>query len=217
MPQTTHRFEQRLACDVSIPYLLHLPEGYERRSDWPLVLFLHGSAERGQDAEVVRRQALPQALDHGMALPAVVVSPQCPPGEVWAQQHHALLALLDTLSSSLRVDPKRTVYTGLSLGGAGVVHFAAAYPDRVTAVAPMCGPWTFYYLTPALAKKPLWVFHGDADEVVSVRDSLRFVEAAKAYGGKPRLTIYPGVGHDAWTNAFADPEFQSWLITPEHP
>lgn len=217
MPQTTHRFEQRLALDVSLPYLLHLPDAYESRNDWPLVLFLHGSGERGHDAEMLRRQGLPQLLDLGLALPAVVVSPQCPPGQVWAQQHHALLALLNALVSQLRIDPTRTVYTGLSLGGAGVVHFAAAHPERVAAVAPICGPWTFYYLTPALAQKPLWVFHGDADEVVSVRDSLRFVEAAKAHGGQPRLTIYPGVGHDAWSNAFSDPTFQAWLVNPVHP
>jgi predicted peptidase len=104
--------------------------------------------------------------------------------------------------------------TGLSLGGAGTVHYAASEPQRFRALAPICGPWTWYYLTPRIAQLPLWIFHGEADPLVPVGDSKRLAEVSRAYGGRPRLTLYPEVEHDAWAHAYADPEFQQWLVAP---
>jgi predicted peptidase len=214
MALTANRWQTTLSIPVDLPYLLYLPKGHVARSDWPLVLFLHGSAERGADADLLRRQGLPKVLEEGLALPAVVLAPQCPAGEVWAQQHHALSALLDTLLPTLPVDPSQVTLTGLSLGGAGVVHYAASEPERFRALAPICGPWTWYYMTPEIARKPLWIFHGEADELVSVEDSKRLAEVARALGGEPRLTLYPGVGHHAWEHAYADPTFSDWLVDP---
>jgi predicted peptidase len=214
MAITANRWQTTLSVPVDIPYLLYLPNGVEARGDWPLVLFLHGSAERGDDAEVLRRQGLPKVLDGGLALPAVVLAPQCPPGQVWAQQHRALSALLDRLVPTLPVDPTKVTLTGLSLGGAGVVHYAASEPDRFRALAPICGPWTWYYMTPEIAHKPLWIVHGEADELVSVEDSKRLAQVARALGGRPQLTLYPGVGHHAWELAYADPAFTTWLVDP---
>lgn len=212
MPQTAHTFSTELVTPVELPYLLHLPDGVETRRDWPLILFLHGSGERGTDIALVRRQGLPRRLDEGLALPAVVLSPQCPDGQVWAQQYPAVMALVDEVGARIGIDGDRIVLTGLSLGGAGVVHLAATHPERFAAVVPICGPWTWYYLTPAVARLPLWVFHGEDDPVVSVEDSRRLVAAARALGGEARLTTYPGVGHDAWTPAYADDELLAWML-----
>jgi len=210
--QRAHTFETELVTPVRLPYLLHLPEGVEARRDWPLILFLHGSGERGDDVDRLRSQGLPRRLAEGLELPAVVLSPQCPDGQVWAQQYPAVMALLDDVAARVGVDPDRVLLTGLSLGGAGVVHLAATHPERFAALAPICGPWTFYYVTPAMARLPLWAFHGEDDPVVSVEDSRRLVAAVEALGGHARLTTYPGVAHDAWTQAYASAELFDWLL-----
>jgi len=214
MAITASRWQTTLSIPVDMPYLLYLPDGVEARSDWPLVLFLHGSAERGDDAELLRRQGLPKVLEEGAGLPAVVLAPQCPPGQVWAQQHPALSALLDRLLPTLPVDARKVTLTGLSLGGAGVVHYAASEPGRFRALAPICGPWTWYYMTPTIAALPLWIVHGEADELVSVDDSKRLAQVTRALGGRPRLTLYPEVGHNSWERAYADPAFLEWLVDP---
>lgn len=212
MPQTAHAFTADIVTAVDLPYLLHLPEGVEARRDWPLIVFLHGSGERGADVDLVRTQGLPRRLDEGLALPAVVVSPQCPAGQVWAQQYPAVMALVDALHERVGIDPDRVVLTGLSLGGAGVVHLAATHPERFAALAPICGPWTWYYVTADMARLPLWAFHGEDDAVVSVEDSRKLVAAVRALGGDARLTTYPGVGHDAWTPAYADEALVAWML-----
>lgn len=214
MPQDAHRFATSLELTVDLPYLLHVPDGDAPADGWPLVLFLHGSGERGDDVALLRRQGLPRRLDEGLAFPAVVVSPQCPMGDVWAQHFPALLGLLDAVADRVPVDPKRVALTGLSLGGAGVCHLASAHPERFAALAPICGPWSWYYVTPEMAKLPMWAFHGDADEVVSVADSRRLVARVRELGGDARLTEYPGVGHDAWTRAYDDPDLRTWLLHP---
>jgi predicted peptidase len=217
MPQTAHRHTVSLTVDVDLPYLLHVPDGAAPAGGWPLVLFLHGSGERGDDAEQLRRQGLPKRLEEGLAIPAIVLSPQCPEGDVWPQHFPALLHLLDAVAAQHGADPRRVVATGLSLGGAGTVHLVAAHPERFAALAPICGPWTSYYANPALARLPLWAFHGDADPVVSVDDSRRLIARVRELGGEPRYTEYPGVGHDAWTPAYADPEVLDWLLDQRRP
>ena len=212
MDLTADTFTVDLVTPVRLPYLLHLPEGVEARHDWPLIVFLHGSGERGDDLERMRRQGLPKRLGEGLELPAVVVSPQCPDGQVWAQQYPAVMALVDDVMARFGVDPDRVLLTGLSLGGAGVVHLAASYPERFAALVPISGPWTFYYVTPGMARLPLWAFHGEDDPVVSVEDSHRLVAAVQALGGDARLTTYPGVAHDAWTKAYATDELFDWLL-----
>ena len=212
MPQTAHTFSTELVTRVDLPYLLHLPDGVEARDDWPLILSLHGSGERGTDVALVRRQGLPRRLDEGLELPAVVLSPQCPDGQVWAQQYPAVMALVDAVMQRIGIDRDRLVLTGLSLGGVGVVHLAATHPERFAAIAPICGPWAWYYVNPAMAKLPLWAFHGEDDPVVAVEDSRRLAAAVKALGGEARLTTYPGVGHDAWTAAYADEELLAWML-----
>lgn len=212
MTQTAHTFETELIAPVRLPYLLHLPEGIETRRDWPLIVFLHGSGERGDDLDLVRRQGLPRRLDEGFELPAVVLSPQCPDGQVWAQQYPAVMALVDAVTTEVGVDPDRVLLTGLSLGGAGVVHLAATHPGRFAALVPICGPWTFYYVTREMARLPVWAFHGEDDPVVSVDDSRRLIGAVEALGGEARLTTYPGVAHDAWTRAYATDALFTWLL-----
>lgn len=212
MTQAAHRHLVALTIDVDLPYLLHVPDGDAPEEGWPLLLFLHGAGERGRDAESLRREGLPKRIEEGVDIQALVLSPQCPEGDDWSQHFPALLHLVDAVASRYGTDPERVVATGLSLGGRGVCHLVAAHPERFAALAPICGPWTSFYANAAMARLPMWVFHGAADDVVPVEASRRLVARVRELGGAPRYTEYPGVGHDSWTPAYADPEVLDWLL-----
>lgn len=189
---------------------LYLPRGYLASSHaWPLVVFLHGSGERGDDLERVKVHGPPHQVARGADLPCVLVSPQLPDGQRWAAQDlHALLAVL---KRELRVDPARVAATGLSLGGHGVWEWACAYPQDLAAIAPVCG-----FGRPAdvcrMKAVPVRAYHGDADTVVPLAAQRACIEALRACGGRADFTVFPGVGHDAWTPAYEDPALWPWLM-----
>lgn len=199
--------EDRLA----LRYLTYLPEGYESDAEkrWPLVLFLHGSGERGSDLSKVALHGPPKLIKAGQQYPFIMIAPQCPNGR-WFRVAE-LVALLDDVEERYRVDPQRIYVTGLSMGGFGTFQLAMAIPQRLAAAAPICGGGTVQ-LAPLLKDLPLWAFHGSADQAVPAARSREMIEAINAAGGQARLTIYPGVGHDSWTRTYADPQFWRWLL-----
>lgn len=195
-----------------------LPEGYADPSHpmnatdgegWPLVLFLHGAGERGDDLAQIRLHGPPKLIDAGHDLPAVVVCPQVPLNRWWDAR--GLVALLDQLEADYRIDPNRIYVTGLSMGGYGSWALASLQPDRLAALAPICGMGD-----PSAAHRlidlPVWAFHGDADRVVDVSGTTDMVAAIEAAGGTPQQTIYEGVGHDSWTATYENEAFWAWMF-----
>jgi predicted esterase len=202
---------EKLGQPEKYQYLLDLPAGYDADTtkNWPLILFLHGSGERGDHVDDVRRNGLAKLLGQGKQVPAIVVSPQCPAGEWW--NTHVLAALLDDVAAKYRVDPDRVYVTGLSMGGFCTWDLALAYPERFAAAVPICGRGD-----PAdaarLLKLPLWAFHGEADETVPVANTVDMVTAIRKAGGHPHMTLYPGVGHNSWDKAYATDALYAWLF-----
>lgn len=209
--QTAQHFEKQITRTATLDYLLSLPTDYDPAQTYPLILFLHGSGERGDDLEKVKPHGLPRRIEEGLQLPAIVVSPQCPETSYWTLLIHDLNALLDDLIARYPIDQNRVYLTGLSMGGGGAWFFAGAYPDRFAAVAPVCGR-----IPPLLPERfknlPIWAFHGDADDVVPVENTIRAVESINAAGGSAKMTIYPGVNHDSWTQTYANPELYDWVF-----
>lgn len=208
-------FTRQITVTVTRHYLLYLPKDYdaEQGRRWPLVLFLHGSGERGDDVQLVATQGLPKLVEEGQDFPFLLVSPQCPERGWWTTEENvaALAALLDEIERSYAVDSDRVYVTGLSMGGYGTWALATAYPRRFAAIVPICGggdPTTVC----AIRHVPAWAFHGENDTIVPPRQSFDMVDALQACGGNVRLTTYPGVGHDSWTRTYADPELYSWLL-----
>lgn len=214
MTQTPQRFEAQITRAAKLDYLLYLPPGYDSdpTGRFPLLLFLHGSGERGNDLERLKLHGIPQLLENGQELPFIVVSPQCPADSHWTLHVESLNALLDDVISRHRVDEQRVYLTGLSMGGAGAWMLAGAYPERFAAVVPICARIVPLPL-PRLKDLPVWAFHGDADEVVPVSEAQRTADGLKAIGGNVKLTVYPGVGHDSWTQTYANPELYEWLLS----
>jgi predicted peptidase len=161
--------------------------------------------------------------------PTFVVYPQCPDGARWVEAPWQLgryqvdevplsrplgaaIELVDALASELTVDPKRLLVAGLSMGGYGTWDLMARFPDRVAGAMPVCGGGDPGKAA-AMARVPVWAFHGADDPVVPVAGSRLMVAALKQAGGKVRYTEYPKLGHNAWDRAFADRRALRWLLS----
>ncbi len=197
-------------------YQLYLPTGAAAAEDdgeqrWPLLIFLHGSGERGSDIARVKVHGPPKIAERDPTFPFILVSPQLPAEEDWDLAK--LDAIVDHATETLPVDPARIYLTGLSRGGHATWRWAAEEPGRFAAVAPVAGrgdPSTAC----ALIDTPVWAFHGDRDDVVTPEGSFAMARAIRACGGREsRLTIYPDLGHNAWDPAYDDPALYLWLLS----
>lgn len=188
-----------------------LPPGYDAApaATWPLVVFLHGSGERGDDLQRVLQHGLPRHAAAGREYPFVLLAPQLDAGQRWNPTH--LHAMLDVAGARWRIDRDRVGCTGLSLGGHGTWHWAAQHPGDLAAIAPVCG-----FGDPASVCRarhvPVRAYHGDADRVVPIARQQACVDALRACGGDVTFTVYPGVGHDAWVPAYDDAGLVPWLL-----
>lgn len=200
--------------DVQLPtkldYLLYLPKDYAEKEPWPLLLFLHGAGERGDDRELLKKHGPPKLIAAGKAFPFIVVTPQCPKNRWWRE--HELIALLDDLEARFNVDEDRVYVTGLSMGGFGTWALARYAPERIAAIAPICGGGDRQFAK-YFSHLPVWAFHGAKDTGVPPARSEEMIEALKKAGGSPKLTIYPEAGHDSWTETYDNPELYEWLLS----
>jgi dienelactone hydrolase len=187
-----------------------LPEGPAPSDGWPLMVFLHGSGERGTDLDDVRRNGPPKLFGKMKELNSfMIITPQCPDGRWWDSV--AVKDLIDQTVATQPVDKSRIYVTGISMGGFGVWDLLKAYPDFFAAAMPMCGGGD-----PHSAKRfkdvPIWIFHGSLDTDVPIQRSLEMEAALRKAGGNPTFTLYPDSGHDCWTRSYNDPEIYAWLL-----
>jgi len=208
--QQPKKLSKEIMKKVEMDYLLYLPKDYNTaEKKFPLMLFLHGSGERGHDLNLVKKHGPPKLIDQGKEFPFIVVSPQCPENQWWSLEE--LYALLDDLVEHYKVDTKRIYVTGLSMGGFGTWSLAENAPERFAAIAPVCGggnPLTIC----KIGKLPVWAFHGAKDPVVPVASSQQMVDALHNCGNDANLTIYPEAGHDAWTETYNNQELYDWFL-----
>lgn len=212
--QSEQMFRKEITKTVSLRYLLYLPKGYGENKDqkWPVMLFLHGAGERGNNLELVKKHGPPKLIAQGKEFPFIVVSPQCPAGSWWTEELDAILALLDEVQSKYTVDANRVYMTGLSMGGFGTWALGCRHPERFAAIAPICGGGE-WFLAERLKAVPVWAFHGAKDPVVPMRESTEMVDALKKAGGDVQLTVYPEAQHDSWTEAYNNPKLYEWFLS----
>lgn len=203
---------QKDATRQGLQYLLYVPEGVADANDGgvPLVLFLHGGGEGGDDIEKIKKHGLPKLIAEGKRFPFIVASPQNPSEkQFWDDQQ--LIRLLDELEATLPVDRSRIYLTGLSRGGFGAWRLAIQNPDRFAALVAICGGGPAPYAR-RIKHIPAWVFHGKQDQVIPVEESQRMVDALKKAGGTVKFTIYPEAQHDSWTETYNNPQLYEWLL-----
>ncbi|MBN2592670.1 MAG: prolyl oligopeptidase family serine peptidase [Sedimentisphaerales bacterium] len=210
--QHAQTFKKEITKTLSCKYLLFLPEGYgKEQKRWPLMLFLHGAGERGDDLNKVKVHGPPKIVETRKDFPFIVVSPQCPEDDWWTKKTEMLINLLDDIIARYDVDTQRVYLTGLSMGGYGSWALASEYPDRFAAAVPICGGGN-RIMSIFLKDTPIWAFHGAKDSVVPVEESKEMVEAINARGGNAKLTIYPEANHDSWTETYNNQEVYDWLL-----
>jgi predicted peptidase len=204
------------AQDVTIRYWLYLPREFDPRpgEKWPLVLFLHGSGERGDDLEKVKIHGPPKLAGQGKHFPFVIVSPQCPAGSRWNADE--LDQLIDELMKMLPVDSQRLYVTGLSMGGSGTWSLISAQPEKFAAAMPLCGRGDLD-AADKIAKTPIWVLVGDKDRPETVQNCRDMSAALEKAGGEVKLTVYPDLPHDCWTVTYDNPQVYEWLLGHQRP
>lgn len=200
-------------------YQLFVPRGYLASGEerWPLMIFLHGSGERGDDLAKVKVHGPPQIVANHPGFPFVVLSPQLPADQDWDTA--TLERMLARVQATLRIDPSRLYLTGLSRGGHATWRWAKERPELFAAVAPVAGRGVVEGAC-RLAGVPLWAFHGDRDDVVEPSGSFAMVDAIRQCDGatpRPRLTIYSDLGHNSWDPAYDDPALYLWLLEHRRP
>ena len=220
MPQTAKKLNVEIKKNIGIGYLLHMPDGHKmaKETKYPLVIFLHGSGERGEDVSKLKVYAIPKMVEKKSPLLGgyefIAVSPQCREGVWWHEQEDEFGAFLNHCLETLPVDTSRIYLTGLSMGGYGTWHFAMKYPHAFAAGVPICGGVIDEEMDRVgrIAHLPLWVFHGTDDRAVPLSKSAIPVAILNEMGGDVRFTVYPGVGHDSWTAAYDTPALYKWMF-----
>lgn len=207
-------FTTTVRTTMTLPYLLYQPEGFgSTEQRWPLLVFLHGSGERGPDLDKVKVHGPPRRIAEGHEFGFVVLSPQCPERDYWTNEAPiaALEQLIEQIASDPRIDDERIYVTGMSMGGFATWKLAARNPHRFAAIVPVCGGGDPESAA-SFAHLPVWAFHGAKDDVVPWMRSQEMIDALHAAGAQPRFTVYPESGHDSWTETYANPDLYSWLL-----
>ncbi len=204
--------KETLQISEDIQYLLYLPEGYgEEEKKWPLMIFLHGRGESGDDLDRVKKHGPPKLIEKGKDFPFIIVSPQCPRDRWWSDIY--LDRLIDSVIESHSVDEDRIYMTGLSMGGFGTWNYAGLHSGRLAAIAPICGGGD-PILTWRMRSLPIWAFHGAKDGTVPVDRTMQMVEAVKSRGNdEVKVTIYAEAEHDSWSETYNNPELYEWFLS----
>ena len=206
------------SATARLRYLLYLPSGYRQSENrrWPLLMFLHGWGESGDDLEFLKYHGVPKYLDTSDGLPFVVLAPQAPEGVEWQELTTELMDFLNGLFSEYDVDPDQIYLTGLSTGGKGAWALAVQNPDIFAAVAPVAADIPevegFMDMVPGLRSVPTWVVHGERDDVYPPERARTIVEKLESAGGDVVLTVIPGAGHVSWEDFYGQPAFYEWLL-----
>ena len=217
-------------------YQVYIPADYASKASWPAILFLHGAGERGDDGLVQTNVGLGPAIRQNPSrYPAIVVFPQVPRDSQWVGTpgDMAVAALQQTMRE-FHVDLSRVYLTGLSMGGHGTWYVAYRHPELFAAIVPICG-WVREFpqfrgsvpvvpgdsasimpnLVQRLGKLPIWIFHGEVDQVVNVNGSREPAATLKAAGADVHYTELLGLNHNAWDAAYASEEFRNWLFAQQ--
>ena len=219
MRQSKKKFKAEIRRETALNYLEYLPKGFDPKSakKYPLLIFLHGMGERGDDLSLLKRHGIPKLIDEQAPFTReyefIAISPQCPDGLWWPWVCEELAMLLRQYLGAMPVDTGRIYMTGLSMGGYGTWEFARRYPNALAAIAPICGGTSANALIGGIGHLPVWAFHGEKDPVVSLSETAGAVARLNDLGAKVKYTVYPGVEHDSWTATYENPELYRWLFS----
>ena len=194
-------------------YLIYTPSEMSKDEKYPLILFLHGAGERGDDLEKVKRHGIAKIFDGNVNYKAIAVSPQCPEGKTWNSQTETLYELIQDIVAQYPIDENAITITGLSMGGFGTWQMIMDYPTLFSAASPICGGG-MAWRAGTIVDLPIRIYHGEIDEAVDVFYSRDLYRALKEENAKDvSLFVYPNVGHGVWTEAYEQTDLIEWLLS----
>ncbi len=221
--------------EKTMPYRILKPVDFDPSKTYPLHIFLHGAGERGDDNKAQLIHGSDLFIEQSTNYPAIVIFPQCPTDDTWAQQEYSrnykkdinvfkfpkqseptwamstVMALIDEYVQRGNVDTTRMYLSGLSMGGMGTFELLARRPELFAAATPICGGGNPKTVSEWATETPVWIFHGKEDKVVPPIYSKIMYKAVLKTGATPKLTLYDHVGHNSWGPAFAEKEFFPWI------
>ncbi len=229
-----HR-EQFIEKEDTLNYRVLYPLNFDRNKKYPLILFLHGAGERGNNNESQLTHGSKLFLEKRNDFPAVVIFPQAPKEDYWAKVNverdslpyrfnfrneeeptkalHLVMGLLTSVTSKDYIDKNRIYIGGLSMGGMGTFEIISRQPETFAAAFAICGG-----ADPAIAEKypegfNIWIFHGEKDDVVLPEYSKTMAREINSRGGNAKLSLYPNDNHNSWDSAFSEPYLLPWLFS----
>jgi len=235
---TPYERKELIVGTDTLRYRVMYPLNFDRTKKYPLVIFLHGSGERGNDntAQLMHGAKLFSNDQARLNFPAIVIFPQCPSSSFWANTKWGknsdstnlfsfnpfgdptkpmdlTIRLIKKTIQENYIDKKRVYVGGLSMGGMGTFEILYRCPKTFAAAFPICGGGNPESARKYAKRVKIWVFHGAMDDVVPPKYSETMVNAIKANGGDVQLTVYPDINHNSWDSAFAEPNLLPWLFS----
>jgi predicted peptidase len=202
-------------------YQVYVSPKIKNTENPPVIVFLHGIRERGSGGILPTGGGTSAFIkQYFKQIPAVILLPQCRPGKYWsdAAMEQMVLQSLEQTTEEFNADANRLYLVGVSMGGYGVWHFAAQYPEKFAALVSICGGSSilsgdrFSPVARKVGKTPAWLFHGADDKIVPVSESRELVKALEASGNDVKYNEYAGVGHNVWMNVLGEKELMKWLL-----
>jgi predicted peptidase len=198
---------------ATLKYILTAPTDFDGSESLPMIVFLHGAGERGNDLEKIKAHGIPKLFSKNEdynGIRAITISPQCPEERTWYDFKWDVISLIDEVADKYNVDKSKISLCGISMGGFGTWEIALQIPEKLFKIAPICGggmSWRAWYLR----NTPIRVYHGGLDNIVPLCMSEVMVNAIREQGGNVEFTIYEDLYHDCWTRAFEQTDLIAWL------
>lgn len=199
-----------------LKYFIYFPNDYLTKK-YPLVLFLHGAGERGTNLKDIEIHGLPKLVKNGKKFPFIIIAPQCPLNLWWSDPLPVdlLSKLVNDIVMKYGIHKNNVFCTGLSMGGYGTLALSIKNPKLFSAIIPICGGMDIKNFFDILNLKnlPIWLFHGDKDEVIPLENSQSIYKVLKPVNKNIKLTVYKGVDHNSWDRAYDDNELYKWMLS----
>lgn len=203
------KFQKEVKKVQQITYLLDYPQNTNAKV--PLIVFLHGSGERGTDLEMVKAHS-PFTYKSLIKEPVAILAPQCPPNVWWDTE--AVYHLIKEIQQKYKIDESRIILTGLSMGGWGTLKLAMEHPDLFSAVVPVCPPVDRLFKVRAAqySNLPMKIFHGGNDDIVSPMNAIEIYQAIRKTNKQVELVIFPDDNHNSWDSTYSNPKLYEWML-----
>ena len=199
----------------SLKYIVTTPSDYDKKESLPMIVFLHGAGERGENLDALKCYCIPKLFTENQdynGLRVITLSPLCKQERTWYDYKWNVISLIDEIADEYNVDKDRISLCGISMGGFGTWEIALQVPEKFSAIAPICGGgmnWRAWYVR----NLPIRVYHGKRDDIVPISQSEAMVNSIRIQGGNVDFIVYDDLAHNCWTRAFEETDLINWLAT----